>query len=103
MSMDRSLKSKASLSRHRNVLSRAERIKLLTEQEKFKPGDRPVGLPKVAHRKVAVGGKTKKAKEGAAEGAPATGAAAAAAPAAAPAKTAAKTAGKPAAKTAAKK
>ena len=100
MSMDRSLKSKASLSRHRNVLSRAERIKLLTEQEKFKPGDRPVGLPKVAHRKVAVGGKTKKvAKEGAAEGAPAAGAAAAAAPAAAPAKTA----GKPAAKTPAKK
>lgn len=102
MSMDRSLKSKASLSRHRNVLSRAERIKLLTEQEKFKPGDRPVGLPKVAHRKVAVGGKTKKAapKEGAvAEGAPAAGAAAAAAPAAAPAKTV----GKPAAKTPAKK
>jgi small basic protein (TIGR04137 family) len=93
MSMDRSLKSKASLSRHRNVLSRTERIKLLTEQEKFKPGDRPVGLPKVAHRKVAVGGKTKKAapKEGAAEGAPAAGAAAAAAPAAAPAKSAAKT------------
>lgn len=107
MSMDRSLKSKASLSRHRNVLSRAERIKLLTEQEKFKPGDRPVGLPKVAHRKVTVGGKTKKApKEGAAaEGAPAAGAAAAAAAAsaAAPAKTAAKTGAKPAAKTSAKK
>ena len=68
MSMDRSLKSKASLSRHRNVLSRAERIKLLTEQEKFKPDDRPVGLPKVDHPKVAVGGKTNKAatKEGAA-------------------------------------
>ena len=99
MSMDRSLKSKASLSRHRNVLSRAERIKLLTEQEKFKPDSRPVGLPKVAHRKVAVGGKTKKAKEGAAaEGAPAAGAAAAAAPAAAPAKSAGKPAAKPSAK-----
>lgn len=89
MSMDRSLKSKASLSRHRNVLSRAERIKVLTEQEKFKPGDRPIGLPKVAHRKVAVGGKTKKVKEGAAEGAPAAAGAAPAA-AAAPAKTPAK-------------
>lgn len=89
MSMDRSLKSKASLSRHRNVLSRAERIKVLTEQEKFKPGDRPIGLPKVAHRKVAVGGKTKKAKEGPAEGAPAAAGAAPAA-AAAPAKTPAK-------------
>ena len=91
MSMDRSLKSKASLSRHRNVLSRAERIKMLTDQEKFKPEDRPIGLPKVGHRKVSVGGKTKKAapKEGAAaEGAPAAGAAPAApaAPAAKPAK-----------------
>ena len=94
MSMDRSLKSKASLSRHRNVLSRAERIKLLTDQEKFKPGDRPIGLPKVAHRKVAVGGKTKKAapKEGVvAEGAAPAAAGAAPAPAAAPAKTSAKT------------
>jgi small basic protein (TIGR04137 family) len=97
MSMDRSLKSKASLSRHRNVLSRAERIKLLTDQEKFKPGDRPIGLPKVAHRKVAVGGKTKKApKEGAlAEGAAPAAAGAAPAPAAtAPAKPAAKTSAK---------
>lgn len=92
MSMDRSLKSKASLSRHRNVLSRTERIKLLTDQEKFKPGDRPIGLPKVAHRKVSVGGKTKKAPKEGAEGAPAAGAAPAAA--AAPAKTAAKSAAK---------
>ena len=87
MSMDRSLKSKASLSRHRNVLTRAERIKILEDQEKFKKGEiNPFGLPKVAHRKAAVGGKTKKAapKEGEAAAAPAAGAApAAAAPAAA--------------------
>lgn len=84
MSMDRSLKSKASLSRHRNVLTRAERIKVLEDQEKFKPGDGVFGLPKVAHRKAAVGGKTKKAapKEGEAAAAPAAGAAPAAAPAA---------------------
>ncbi|MFH1420084.1 MAG: small basic protein [Planctomycetota bacterium] len=67
MSMDRSLRSKSSLSRHRNVLTRTERIENLIENEKFTPSeDRPVGLPKVAHRKVPVGGKTKKkeAKEG---------------------------------------
>jgi small basic protein (TIGR04137 family) len=64
--MDRSLKSKRSLARHRNVLSRAERIKILTDEERFSPSDSPFGLPKVAHRKVEVGGKTKKkiAKEG---------------------------------------
>jgi small basic protein (TIGR04137 family) len=84
MSMDRSLKSKASLTRHRNVLTRAERIKVLEDQERFKKGETdPFGLPKVAHRKAAVGGKTKKAapKEGeaaaaaTAEGAPAAPAA----------------------------
>ncbi|MCG8403834.1 MAG: small basic protein [Phycisphaerales bacterium] len=63
MSMDRSLKVKGSLFRHRNVLTRAERIKQLVEEEKFDESkDRPVGLPKVAHRKVEVGGKSKKKK-----------------------------------------
>jgi small basic protein (TIGR04137 family) len=90
--MDRSLRSKASLTRHRNVLTRAERIKVLEDQERFKLGvSSPFGLPKVAHRKAAVGGKTKKAapKEGEAatagapaEGAPAATAGTAAAPAA---------------------
>ena len=67
MSLDRSLKMKGSLSRHRNVLTRAERIKMLQEQERFKEGDSPYGLPKIAHRKAPVGGKVKKAaaKEGA--------------------------------------
>ena len=80
MSMDRSLKSKASLARHRNVLTRAERIKRLRDEERLKEGMRPIGLPKVANRKAPVGGKTKKgpAKEGEA--------AAAAAPAATPKK-----------------
>jgi small basic protein (TIGR04137 family) len=89
MSMDRSLKSKASLARHRNVLTRTERIKALQDQERFKPGqDRPTGLPKVAHRKAAVAGKVKKSKEEAAAGAEAG--AVAGAPAAAPAAGAAK-------------
>ncbi len=68
MSLDRSLKIKGSLSRHRNVLTRAERITILQEQDRFKEGDSPLGLPKIAHRKAPVGGKVKKAaaaKEGA--------------------------------------
>ena len=63
MSIDKSLKSRGSLARHRNVLTRAERIQVLAEQDKFdEERDRPVGLPKVAHRKAPVGGKIKKAK-----------------------------------------
>lgn len=89
--MDRSLKSKASLSRHRNVLTRPERIKRLRDEERFKDGMAPVGLPKVANRKAPVAGKGKKgpAKEGeaaAAPGAPAPAAAAAPAAKSAPAK-----------------
>jgi len=69
--MDRSLKTKGSLARHRNVLKRSERIKILEDQEKFKPGDEsPFGLQKVAHRKASVGTKTKKKtqEEGPVEG-----------------------------------
>ena len=77
MSLDRSLKSKGSLTKHRNVLTRAERIKILTDEDRFDPEqDGPTGLPKVAHRKVVVGGKSKKkgleTEEGA-EAAAATG------------------------------
>jgi small basic protein (TIGR04137 family) len=87
MSMDKSLKSKASLSRHRNVLSRAERIEKLKELERWDDSRSAFGLPKVAHRKAATGGKGKKEAKEAKEAA----AAAAGAPAAAPAAEAAKT------------
>lgn len=60
MSLDKSLKTAANLSRHRNVLSRHERIEVLKEEDRFREGQKPVGLPKVAHRKVTVGGKDKK-------------------------------------------
>ena len=67
MSLDRSLKTKGSLTKHRNVLTRAERIKILTDEDRFDPEqDKPTGLPKVAHRKVVVGGKSKKKGEEAA-------------------------------------
>ncbi|MCC7408683.1 MAG: small basic protein [Phycisphaeraceae bacterium] len=90
MSIDRSLRVGGGLARHRNVLSRAERIAKLSETGKFDPkaGD-PLGLPKVANRKVVA--KTEK-KVKVAEGADATAAApgAAAPAAAAPAAPAAK-------------
>jgi small basic protein (TIGR04137 family) len=62
MSIDRSLKIKGALSRHRNVLSRAERIEQLKDEERWSEGDSLLGLPKVAHRKSHAG---RKAKEGA--------------------------------------
>lgn len=68
MSLSRSLKGASSLSRHRNVLSRAERIAKLTEEEKLEEGRSIFGLPKVANRKSRAGKKEKKAAETTAEG-----------------------------------
>jgi len=59
MSIDRSLKNKSALSRHRNVLSRAERIEQLKEEESWTEGDSLLGLVKVAHRKSHAGRKAK--------------------------------------------
>jgi len=67
MSIDRSLKIKDALSRHRNVLSRAERIEKLKEEERWSEGDSLLGLPKVAHRKSHAGRKDKEDIEKAAE------------------------------------
>jgi small basic protein (TIGR04137 family) len=64
MSLDRSLKAGGALSRHRNVLTRTERLAKLTEEERFTEGDSVFGLPKVAHRSAKVGKKTKAKKEG---------------------------------------
>ena len=79
MSLDRSLKSASSLVRHRNVLTRPERLQKLAEEEKWNDSKSVFGLPKVAHRKLTVGGKGGKEEAAAgAEGAaaPAAGAAA---------------------------
>lgn len=89
MSIDPSLKLKNALVRHRNVLTRAERLDVLKDEERWSEGDSVMGLPKVGHRKSAAGKKAKAEGEAAAEGA-APGAAAPAAPAAAPAKGGAK-------------
>ena len=63
MSIDRSLKIKGALSRHRNVLSRYERIMQLKGEERWNEGDDVTGLPKVGHRKITAGKKTKAADE----------------------------------------
>jgi small basic protein (TIGR04137 family) len=90
MSVDPSLKIKNALVRHRNVLTRAERIVALKDEERWNEGDSVLSLPKVAHRKSAAGKKSKEEK-------PEAAAAATAAPAAeAKAEPAAKAAGKPA-------
>jgi len=57
MSIDPSLKIKGALSRHRNVLKRAERIELLKEEDRWTEEDSLLGLPKVAHRKSHAGRK----------------------------------------------
>jgi small basic protein (TIGR04137 family) len=61
MSIDHSLKIKGALTRHRNVLKRAERIGLLKDEERWTDGDSVLGLPKVAHRKSHAGKKAKEA------------------------------------------
>ncbi len=61
MSIDKSLRRKNSLERARNVLTRAERIKVLQDEERWKENRSPYGLPKVRVLKIAK--KVKKAKE----------------------------------------
>src|SRR5215208_6069119 len=91
MSLDPSLKGANALIRHRNVLTRAERLEKLKDEEKWTEAKSVFGLPKVAHRKMAVAKPVKEeAAEGAAAGTPgAVAAPAAGAAAAAPAKGAA--------------
>jgi len=69
MSIDRTLKIKGALIRHRNVLTRTERIERLKDEERWSEGDSLLGLPKVAHRKSHAGRKEKAAlsKEAATE------------------------------------
>jgi small basic protein (TIGR04137 family) len=79
MSMDKSLRVRAGMSRARSVLTRGERIQKLTDAERWKEGDSPFGLPKVRVYKLEMKKKKKKAKEDeeGAEGAAAAGTAAA--------------------------
>jgi len=77
MSIDKSLRRKNSLARSRNVLTRAERVKVLIDEERWKEGRSPFNLPKVRVHKVVIK-KGKKKEDEAAEAAPGAAAAPAA-------------------------
>lgn len=62
MSIDKSLITKGKLARHRNVLTRAERIKVLTNENLWKDGRSVFGLPKVKTLKVRKKAKAEKEK-----------------------------------------
>ena len=74
MSLHRSLVTKSSLTRHRNVLSRAERVRELVDLGKLEEKDSVFHLPKVRVRRVKTGAKHKKVAAKPAEGAAAEGA-----------------------------
>lgn len=68
MTIDKSLKVKAGAIKNRNVLTRAERITKLIEADRWKEGDKVLGLPKVRVVKISMKKKKKaKAEEGAAD------------------------------------
>lgn len=60
MSIDKSLRRKNQLARSRNVLTRGERIQVLQDEERWKEGRSPYGLPKVRVLKIAKKAKVKK-------------------------------------------
>ena len=66
MSIDKSLRRKNQLARSRNVLTRGERIKVLQDEERWKEGRGPYGLPKVRVLKIVTKKKVKKEEAAAA-------------------------------------
>ena len=55
MSLDKSLKKGGSLTRARNVLTRAERLAILQEDERWRPENGVYCLPKTKYRRLAPG------------------------------------------------
>lgn len=89
MSIHRSLKSLDTMKRHRSVLSRLERVKILGEKSSLNPAESPVlGLPKVKHLKLRI--RKEKAATAAGEGTAGSAGSAATSPAASAAAPAAK-------------
>ena len=63
MTLDPTLKHRGGLGRQRSVLTRSERIALMTEEDKFDPeADSPLGLPKTRVQHSRAGVKSKKAE-----------------------------------------
>ena len=75
MSLHRSLTTSGRARRHRNVLSREERMTKLEEDGRWDEEKSVFGLPKVRSIKPVVSGKKKKEKADEVEGVPAEGAA----------------------------
>jgi small basic protein (TIGR04137 family) len=69
MTMDKSLRVRKGSTSARGVLSRAERIAKLQEQERWADGRSPLGLPKVRVYKMSMKKKKKAKAEEGAEGA----------------------------------
>jgi small basic protein (TIGR04137 family) len=63
MTIDKSLKVRRGMVKSRSVLTRAERIVKLREQDRWQEGDSPLGLPKVRVYKLSVKKKKKKEKD----------------------------------------
>ena len=63
MTIDKSLKVKAGASKTRNVLTRAERLTKLIDEDRWKEGDSAYGIPKVRVAKLALKKKKKAKKE----------------------------------------
>ena len=63
MTIDKSLKVRAGMISNRNVLTRAEKIAKLEEQDRWKDGDPVLGLPKVRVEKLSLKKKKKSKKE----------------------------------------
>ena len=63
MTLDKSLKIKRGSSSARGVLTRAERITRLKEEERWTNGQSPLGLPKVRVIKLSMKKKKKKKEE----------------------------------------
>jgi small basic protein (TIGR04137 family) len=68
VSIHKSLRGAGAGGRHRNVLTRIERLEKLKDMGKWTEEDGAFGLPKVRTLKIKVGGKKKKKKEAEAEG-----------------------------------
>jgi small basic protein (TIGR04137 family) len=69
MTMDKSLRVRKGSTSARGVLTRAERIAKLQEQERWQEGRSPIGLPKVRVYKMSMKKKKKAKAEEGAEGA----------------------------------
>lgn len=63
MSIDRSLKVRSGALKERNVWTRAERLAVLEEKQKWQEGDPVLGLPKVRTRFKQASRKKKKKKK----------------------------------------